>query len=290
MENKINIAEILKNCPKGMELECTMYDKVILDGVENNSILPIRVKREDGYSFTLTKYGQYSHCGYAKCVIFPTGKTTWEGFVPPYKFKDGDIAYTTLNSIVILKDKSKACYSSYCGLFGNDAFAIDVAVSPMRFATEEEKERLFKAIKDNGYKWDAETKTFEKLIEPKFKIGDKIADKTKFTYRITEITDKGYKLNDLNTTFITFEEADLYFVKVVDIFDITTLKPFDKVLARFGDTYKWFPAEFGHYDREIEQIILVGGTAVYQCIPYKGNEYLCGTREECDKYFKTWEE
>ena len=27
----------------------------------------------------------------AKCVIFPKGKTTWKGFVPPCQFKDGDI-------------------------------------------------------------------------------------------------------------------------------------------------------------------------------------------------------
>ena len=33
---------------------------------------------------------------------------------------------------------------------------------------EEEKQRLFDAIKERGYKWNAETKTLEKLVEPKF--------------------------------------------------------------------------------------------------------------------------
>jgi hypothetical protein len=28
MENRINIAEILKKCPKGMELDCTMFEDV----------------------------------------------------------------------------------------------------------------------------------------------------------------------------------------------------------------------------------------------------------------------
>lgn len=32
-----------------------------------------------------------------------------------------------------------------------------------RFATEEEKQKLFDAIKVNGYKWNAETKTLEKI-------------------------------------------------------------------------------------------------------------------------------
>ena len=38
----------------------------------------------------------------------------------------------------------------------------------VRFATEEEKQKLFKAIKDNGYEWNAETKTLKKLVKPKF--------------------------------------------------------------------------------------------------------------------------
>lgn len=288
MENKINIAELLKDCPKGMALECTMYENLVFNEIDLEAHdYPIVAILPDGVQKWFTSDGRYELNPNGKCVIFPKGKTTWEGFVPPYKFKDGDIAYTTLNSIVILKDKSKAGYSSYCRLFGNDAFVIDVAVSPMRLATEEEKERLFKAIKDNGYKWDAETKTFEKLIEPKFKIGDKIADKTKFTYRITEITDKGYKLNDLKTTFITFEEADLYFVKVVDIFDNTTLKPFDKVLVRdeTGDT--WDIDFFGYYKKGFYNTT---GCQYKQCIPYAGNEHLLGTTEDCDSYFKTWKE
>lgn len=28
MENKINIAELLEDCPKGMELDCIIYDNV----------------------------------------------------------------------------------------------------------------------------------------------------------------------------------------------------------------------------------------------------------------------
>ena len=38
----------------------------------------------------------------------------------------------------------------------------------VRFATEEEKQKLFQAIKDNRYKWNAETKTLKKLVEPRF--------------------------------------------------------------------------------------------------------------------------
>lgn len=38
----------------------------------------------------------------------------------------------------------------------------------IRFAKEKEKEQLFQAIKDHGYKWNTETKTLEKLKKEKF--------------------------------------------------------------------------------------------------------------------------
>lgn len=46
-----------------------------------------------------------------------------------------------------------------------------------RFATKEEEQKLFNAIKKNGYKWDADKKKLEKLIIPKFKEGDVIRKK-----------------------------------------------------------------------------------------------------------------
>jgi hypothetical protein len=33
---KINVAELLKDCPKGMELDCTMYENVYLGEVSEN--------------------------------------------------------------------------------------------------------------------------------------------------------------------------------------------------------------------------------------------------------------
>ena len=95
MENKINVAQLLKDCPMGMELDCTIYEDVILYKIDDSPEheYPIRVETKNGYFLDLTKYGTYTDIEEAKCVIFPKGKTTWEGFVPPCKFKDGDIMY-----------------------------------------------------------------------------------------------------------------------------------------------------------------------------------------------------
>ena len=295
MENKINIAELLKNCPKGMELDCLLYDNVTFISADDdkNEIYTIKVSRSDGCEIYLTKYGQYECMDDAKCVIFPKGKTTWEGFYRP--FKDGDIVAgknSACSYITIFREfindisfSHHACLTSF-GKFKVDDFSDN---ANLRFATEEEKQKLFDEIKARGYKWNPEIKTLEKLVEPKFKVGDKITDKSKFIYRITEITDAGYKLHDLKTTFITFEEADLYFVKVADIFDINSLIPFEsKVLVRDMDTHNWIGAFYSHYNPNGKKFHIIGGSYYFQCIPYEGNEHLLGKTEDCDEYFKTW--
>ena len=99
MENSINIAEILKKCPKGMELDCTMFEDVKFIDVEDDD-KPICIRTGEIYRY-LTKFGTWTFDENAKCVIFPKGKTTWEGFQRP--FKDGDIVFYD-NCVSIFKE------------------------------------------------------------------------------------------------------------------------------------------------------------------------------------------
>ena len=185
MKEKLNIAEILKNCPKGMELDCTMYEDVYFDYVDELNIIHCYVQYETHKaSVTFNIHGAYNSAIKSKCVIFPKGKTTWEGFHRP--FKDGDIlAYDNRfapATVFIYRYYDNRLNTSYfvglsglTGRFYKDATgALDGYNLSVRFATEEEKQKLFDAIKANGYKWNAETKTLDKLIEPKFKVGDKV--------------------------------------------------------------------------------------------------------------------
>lgn len=240
MENKINVAELLRNCPKGMEFDCTMFEDVFLERVDENVEYPIAIRVGKTDVEHLTKKGCWNKYSNAKCVIFPKGKTTWEGFVPPCKFKNGDVVRTSMDNIAILGDKIGEhfeSFNSYCGLF-NYEFDTDVIVSPERFATEEEKQILFNAIKANGYKWNEETKTLEKRLEPKF--------------------------------------------------DLTTLKPFDKVLVRGDVGQKWTHDFFGFIDKDKGYPFVCVGHYVIQCVPYECNEHLLGTTNDCAEYFKTW--
>ena len=174
MNENLNLVEILKDCPKGMELDCTMYDNATFGGIIENRLYPIKVYVGDGSTMMLTKYGQYTDGDLAKCIIFPKGETTWEGFVPPCKFKDGDIVATnTGNWIGITTGGHAHSYMpTYCVLSHNREVKLYFGRKEEwgfnRLATEEEKQRLFDAIKELGYNWNAETKTLEKLVEHKF--------------------------------------------------------------------------------------------------------------------------
>lgn len=78
MENKINIAELLKDCPKCMALDCTMFDKVTFVRVDmNKRQFPIEIAISGIRSKYLTKEGCFHDTTLlpeAKCVIFPKGK------------------------------------------------------------------------------------------------------------------------------------------------------------------------------------------------------------------------
>ena len=293
---KINIAEILKSCQKGMELDCTMFvNPVTLNKVVDDDEFPITIETAKGDFVTLTEYGTYAETEGAKCVIFPKGKTTWEGFVPPCKFKDGDIVFSGVSLISIFKGIKKGyCGSlhSYVSVGKNVGFNIDKdcwTLENIRLATEEEKEKLFQAIKDNGYKWNEEAKSLEKLTEPKFKVGDKVRHKsyTREGNTVTEIKDNHYILDDeLALPFICQDDYEL----VPNKFDITTLKPFDKVLVRDNNSQEWRISFFSHYNKLLViKYSCINGYGYMQCIPYEGNEHLLATNKDCDEHFNTWE-
>lgn len=170
MEDKINIAGLLKDCPKGMALDCLLCNNPIeLEGVVGDeATYPIRAVGKDGFHHVFTAYGaSYNHDD-AKCVIFPKDKTTWEGFHRP--FKDGDIVTSVYQGVVQAigifdyEEQSEA-WIHVCIDLHNEFFTAGYLgyVYDLRLATEEEKQKLFQVIKDNGYKWNCGTKTLEKL-------------------------------------------------------------------------------------------------------------------------------
>lgn len=395
MEQKINVAKLLKDCPSGMELDCMMYENLYFDSLNadyDGTISCYTLIDGIKSSINFSKYGTFNNHKGAKCVIFPKGKTTWEGFHRP--FKAGDIVSVLINKRLwygIYEKESNDilyCYVSYSTITrslyntpSSDVCSIN-SISEMRFATENEKQELFDAIKANNYKWNPETKTLENL--PKFKDGDVIANNTRIVifHKLDKIpngirndvvyyhcwyhkednnskfkidfgigyasdfrfaTDEekqilfdtikanGYKWVEETKTLekliipkfkvgdkITYRDivytivgidGDYYSVKSVigeigllpifsenayDLipkkFDISSLKPYDKVLVRDDNNSVWINAFFGFYDTLITKRYPFVASAVNwaQCIPYEGNEHLLNTTDDCDEFYKNW--
>lgn len=300
MNSEINVAERLKDCPNGMELDCAIYDNVYLDCIERNpeSIYPIRcfMKTNKGYEgLMFTRNGCDNNHPNAKCVIFPKGKTTWEGFQRP--FKNGDIvAYdngTKKADLFIFKESGKNS-TAVCYLFLNRDMKLHIRETVYiinRFATEEEKRKLFDAIEKNGYRWNPEAKTLEKLIKPKFKVGDRIkhiVGKEEIA-TVVSVEESHYNLDSKVGTSSFSISLQREWELVSNKFDISTLVPFEsKVLVRDKITEKWKPAIYGFIDSETYYV--AGGIYWRRCIPFEGNEHLLGTTDDCDEFYKTWED
>ena len=293
MENKINVAGLLKDCPEGMELDCTMYINVTFIAVENTGSYPIKLLA-GSMKLNLTKSGCYSNTDDAKCVIFPKGKTTWEGFMPPCEFKDGDILATTNGKfIAIIKKNGGKCY--VCCHTNNTFFEIDSCGWFDRFATEEEKQKLFDAIKANGYRWDEETKTLEKLVEPKFKVGDIIVN----IYRKHLNSDsRGWKIYQIENDKYIFTDGSYIHIQDQNNWELVPtnstlplLTPFVKVLVRDTNDCVWKADFYSHCEDNSHYSHVCTGAGYHQCIPYnEETANLIGTTNDCPDKYKTWKD
>lgn len=172
MKEMINVADLLRDCPKGMKLNCLLYDKpVTLNKVETyERSHPIEIVAPNGTIVTLTKYGTFYTCGESRCILFPENKDTWDNF--PRPFRDGDIIIDSTNSVCIFKKEGfyNETVDFYCGIDHDDNFLIKEGeyehfglIKNHRLANEKEKERLFNAIEENGYRWNSDTKTLEDI-------------------------------------------------------------------------------------------------------------------------------
>ena len=186
MNENLNLVEILKDCPNGTKLYSSVFGEVELYLVDVCSKYPIviRLKDEGRKCKCLTTEGKLFLEFEGECILFPSRENRdWSKFKHTCEFKDGDILSYQCQCL-----KNRTIYIYRCHERVNTAYYVAISGDPdaelmidnigkwalngyndtARFATEEEKQKLFQAIKDKGYKWNAETKTLEKLVKPKF--------------------------------------------------------------------------------------------------------------------------
>lgn len=309
----MNIAEILKYCPKGTKLYSTIYGEVEFDSVTSIKSL-INIKLISNEIVTLFSEGQYSKRG--ECILFPSkDQRDWNKFRLPVK--RGDIMMEADGTIPFIASGEYYWGTSpkyICGVDGTDHFNIGTHGWTSEFyipASEEAKKKLFDKMAEAGYKWNADTLELEK-VEPKFKEGDVIVDEQGNLCLVSKIKNNNFmivsavlytsgtlmtydseaieryswvatlaSIKDRNRLFSTLVRKGHKYDKEQHKLIKQEFKPFDKVLVRDKDTEPWKADIYLGYDEEDKCYRYKCTRMNYQfCISYEGNEYLLDTTND----------
>ena len=292
----VNIAEFLKNSPKGTKLYSPLCGECCFDSLNMGTIICIKRNSQE-ITFTSEGYNMLPVFDDCECQLFPSkDQRDWSKFQRP--FKDGDVIVKNdfIAIVSCIESNGKIWYHCWyntrykeCKLKNDFGIGSINDEHEIRLATEEEKQKLFDAIKSHGFVWNPETKTLEKLVNPKFKVGDKIVKKNGVCvpFVITGVSDDYQSSKTENSVEILPVVDQDNWELVPNKFDVTTLKPFDKVLVRDYDYQCWMVSFFGYCDKFMGKFDTVRGVCI-QCIPYEGNEHLLGTTNDCNEFYKTW--
>ena len=86
---KLNLCEILKDCPKGTEFWSDNYGEVKFIEINPSFEEPILTRRTDGYTASYTKEGWHSICFPANCLLWPSRDCRdWAKFTAPWLKKE----------------------------------------------------------------------------------------------------------------------------------------------------------------------------------------------------------
>lgn len=303
----MNIAELLKYCPKGTKLYSTVFGEVKFSEIYPNNMIVVFIK--DGCKRVFNKDGSYSK--YGECVLFPSkDQRDWSKFRLP--FKAGDIVMT-IDKLTpfIFKNYIDDIYAHcYCGVDVYDTLIIEAPVdifwtsSFIIPASEEAKKELFDKMAEAGYRWNTDTLELEK-IKPEFKEGDVLINEEGNLYLLTgkiakdigkaailyangdftaevafTITPDGLTLakpSDKNKLFSFLIRKGYKYDKVQHNVMKQCFKPFDRVLVRDNNTDSWKADIYLGYDENNPFPYICTRTSYGICIPYEDNEYLLGT-------------
>lgn len=165
MENKINIAEILKDCPEGTKLYSSLFGNVELYLVSENNI-KVRISKGRTYEyFNFTSEGLY-YFGYydAEKILFPSSEMRdWTRF-----FKRGDVVWSKDNMYAIFEGWANDDYTKFnttiCFYVFDASFDKEVVCDTDCFVKASDEERaVFIANAEKYYngKYNPETLQIE---------------------------------------------------------------------------------------------------------------------------------
>ncbi len=319
MEQKLNIAEILKDKPVGIKLYSSTFGYIKFNGVHKDKIY---FSSEDTNIHSVKPNGKMYDNG--ECIIFPSKEMRdWAKF----SWKKGDVlangegdycvfkefahsSYQTSKAVFVKRNK-ESIHSGSCLLDTKDWHKASHSCTATYINTIE---------KELSGKLNMETLEIEKA-QPVFKDGDivfmkgikggyyancifilkseyKDGDERAFYYAFYNTDDK-FTIAEYGNTRVHYslgpatdsEKQQLFDAlakkgkawdaekkQIVDLKPKCEFKPFDKVLGRNEKDDVWEAELFSHYREESQYPFRCIGFSRKYCIPYEGNEYLLGTR------------
>ena len=322
MEQKLNIAEILKNKPRGTKLYSMIHGKcsseAVTDEIFKINFCTSKFGLTQSGECTLIKFGNMYDGG--ECIIFPSKEMRdWSKF----QWEKGDILISNDGGTEVIFDKwyDDTYTSFYCKHYLNSedknkiVYYEEFLCTTERYSLEDKDiaQTYIKTIEEHlDGKLNLETLEIEKQLE--FKDGDIVVygKSVAICRRIYKHTLSFYvSLTEMfgllfadevesseEYRFATEEEKQQLFdalvkkgkawdaekKQIVDLKPKCELKPFDKVLGRNEKDGVWEADLFSHYREESQYPFRCIGFSRKYCIPYEGNEHLLGTRNNPEQY------
>lgn len=314
MEEKINIAKILKDKPVNTKLYSPLYGDVYFSyiGVRNNICVL-------HHRFTLSDFfynGRYTAYKESEIMLFPSKEMRdWSKFA----WKKGDVLVSKDNVYIIFEKFEDDTYTRFkgkhylwkeCNVEDYNKEETKMLTSVFEKAADDVAQTYIKTIEEHlDGKLNLETLEIEKQLE--FKDGDIVVygKSVAICRKIYKHTLSFYiSLNEMfgllfadevesseEYRFATEEEKQQLFValekegkawdaekkQIVDIKKEHQFKPFEKVLVRDSIDDVWRASFFSHIKENDGRYVTTCVTWKF-CIPYIGNESLVGTTKDVE--------
>ena len=305
MEQKLNIAKILKNKPRGTKLYSMIHGKCSFEAVTDEifkiNFCTSKFGLTQSGECTLIKFGNMYDGG--ECIIFPSKEMRdWRKFA----WKKGDLLINSCGFQCIFKEWSSDDYTKFNGCYSNsrDGYE-DVSNAETANFVKLDNNTTYEYVKEIerklGGKLNLKTLEIEKQLE--FKDGDILScDEDSYTRHTTLILHKDENITESIVSLIRHKElvenvpindfllSRLYHARedekkelfdalakegkawdsdkktIVNLKQEVELKPFDKVIVRCSKADKW-SIDFFSY-KVPNGYICTGDSWFGYCLPY----------------------
>ena len=116
MNEKLNLIEILKDCPKGKKLYSTMYGDVEFESIDEDKSHPIIARICKGHTECFSADGKIYSFYDGECTLFPSREQRdWSKFKP----KKPKFDPKTLQAFDRVLVRDMGCYNWTCELFSH---------------------------------------------------------------------------------------------------------------------------------------------------------------------------